>query len=292
MIGTRVTHRTITDAAVQNLQNSLQRSKMYAEQLTSGKRINRPSDDATGTISAMQQRTEKRALEQHMRNADDGMAWLNTADGALQAAIGALRTAYVKTVQGGNTQSNGPDANNALANEIEGLRDTIMAIGNTQYGGRPVFGGTLPSGLAFDATGNYIGGNGNVNRQISGDATVKVNTNGDQAFGNFYQVLTDAATALRAGDNAAVRATIDPIKDVQTTMATALADVGSRVARLEEVKSRGEDSKLNLQSRIANIESIDIAETVMNMQLQEVAHKAALGATAKAIQPSLLDFLR
>lgn len=292
MIGSRVTHHTIVDAATRNLQASLSRSKELTEQITSGKRIQRPSDDATGTITAIQQRTEKRALEQHMRNVDDGMAWLNTADKAMQAAIATLRTAYTKTVQGANSESNGALANDALASEIEELRDTILAIGNTQYSGRPVFGGTNTHSIPFDAFGNYNGGNGAVNRQVSPSATVKVNTNGDTAFGNFYAALTNAAAAVRAGNHAGAQTGINEILDVQETMTSALADIGSRHARLEGLKDRGSHTKYTLQENLAKIESIDLAESIMQMQLQDVAHKAALGATAKAMQPTLLDFLR
>lgn len=292
MIGSRVTHHTLVDAATRNLQTSLARSQKLTEQITSGKRIQRPSDDATGTITAIQQRTEKRALQQHMRNADDGIGWLSTADSALQAAVATLRTAYTKTVQGANSETNGTLANDALASEIEELRDTILAIGNTQYAGRPVFGGTNGDAVPFAANGVYNGGAGAVNRQVSTSATIKVNTNGDIAFGNFYKVLTDTATEVRNGNHAGAQAGIENILAVQETMTSALADIGARHARLEDVKNRGSHTKYALQENLAKIESIDLAESIMQLQLQEVAHKAALGATAKAMQPTLLDFLR
>jgi flagellar hook-associated protein 3 FlgL len=49
---------------------------------------------------------------------------------------------------------------------------------------------------------------------------------------------------------------------------------------------------LTLKTQLSDIEDIDLPETIMKLQLQEVAYQAALGATARAIQPSLMDFLR
>lgn len=308
MLGTRTTHNLVTKSAVQNLQNSMSRSQMYSEQLTSGKRIQKPSDDPTGTISALQHRTDKAALEQHVRNADDGLGWLATSDSALQKAIAAARSAYTKIIQAANDGAAGEGSRKAIAADLTGIRDHLLSIANTEYGGRLVFGGTSGNTEVYETTGankgDYVAdaAQGAVNRQVAPNETVKVNTNAREVFGinggarSFYQVFEDAAAALNTYDPAtfgtSMDTAIEELQALQKNLTQGLTDVGARHARLEAVKANRGDVKLELQSRISNIESIDLAETVMNMQIQEVAHKAALGATARVMQPTLLDFLR
>ena len=58
------------------------------------------------------------------------------------------------------------------------------------------------------------------------------------------------------------------------------------------MKSAAEGSLVSLANSLSEVEDIDLPKTIVDLQLQEVAYKAALGATARVVQPSLLDFLR
>lgn len=301
MIGTRVTHRTMFNNTMANMQSSLQRSQQLQEQLSSGKRITKPSDDATGTITAMQDRNEKRALVQQKRNADDGLGWLSTADGALQAASNTARAAYTKLIQAANDGTNGPTARNAIAQELAQLKQDLILQANTQYHGRPVFGGTDGSTEVFDVNGGLVGSTtGSVNRQITGTDTLAVNNDGHDIFSvggkTVFAMIEDAITALNDPNTTArvngVQTAIGEVQSAMTSMADGLSSIGARYRRIENVKTLAGDQELEMQSRIANVESIDLARTVMDVQMQDVAHRAALGATAKVLQPSLLDFLR
>ena len=77
-----------------------------------------------------------------------------------------------------------------------------------------------------------------------------------------------------------------------TRVATAQVQLGSRASQLEDLVNSLEDSKVSLKSGISNKENIDFAEAVINMKTREAAYQAAIQATAKVIQPSLMDFLR
>ena len=75
-------------------------------------------------------------------------------------------------------------------------------------------------------------------------------------------------------------------------MTTAQADVGTRTVRIEKAKAAAEDADLSLSSRLSEVENTDLPKATVELQLQQVAYQAALAATAKVMQPSLLDFLR
>ncbi|MFO7320041.1 MAG: flagellin, partial [Bacillota bacterium] len=69
------------------------------------------------------------------------------------------------------------------------------------------------------------------------------------------------------------------------------AEVGARVNRLELVRERLSQNQVNLEKLSAEVEGIDIAEVIMRLKMEENVYRAALGAGARIIQPTLLDFL-
>jgi flagellar hook-associated protein 3 FlgL len=90
---------------------------------------------------------------------------------------------------------------------------------------------------------------------------------------------------------------ISPLVSASSTVATnriisALGTIGARTNRMETMLTRAKDSLISLTNNLNEVESIDLPRTIVDLQMQEVAYKAALGATARVVQPSLLDFLR
>ena len=71
-----------------------------------------------------------------------------------------------------------------------------------------------------------------------------------------------------------------------------LGDVGARTARIDATKTNVDSQRLDLKARISENEDVDLPATIMNLQSQQVAYQSALGASAKILQTSLLDYLR
>ena len=294
----RVTQSMLTDRSLSSLQGSLGRLAEIQEHLSTGRLINRPSDDPSGTASAMRLRASLGAEQQHARNAEDGVGWLNTIDTTLQGVGDQLRRARDLATQGGNGAL-GQTSLDALAAEIDQLREGLLSAANTTYLGRPVFGGTTAGDAAYSQTAGVVThvGDGNpVNRTVAAGVTVDVALAGPRAFGadgdNVFDHLAALSQALRAGDAAGVAAGLDALTADSGRVATALADVGARTNRVELAATRAADAELALTNALAEIENADLPRTMVELQMQEVAYQAALGATARVLQPSLLDFLR
>jgi len=117
-----------------------------------------------------------------------------------------------------------------------------------------------------------------------------------QAFGpagaNVFDDLEAAANALRSGDPAAISASSDKLAVAMERMTGALAEVGGRTNRLEKTLQLAKDSQLSLSTSLSEIENVDMPRAMVDLQMQEVAYQASLAATARVMQPSLLDFLR
>jgi flagellar hook-associated protein 3 FlgL len=58
------------------------------------------------------------------------------------------------------------------------------------------------------------------------------------------------------------------------------------------MKQSAQDRLLTVTSQLSDVEDVDLPKTIMEMQLQQTSYQAALAASAKVIQPSLIDFLR
>jgi flagellar hook-associated protein 3 FlgL len=82
------------------------------------------------------------------------------------------------------------------------------------------------------------------------------------------------------------------LEAVAGRMRSALADVGTRVNRVETAAENLAGSTLDATNALSQIENVDIASAIVDLQMQEVAYQASLGATARVMQPSLIDFLR
>ena len=300
MAGFRITQRTMSTNVVTNLQRGLDKMSTLQEKLASGQQIQRPSDSPTGTVSALRFRADLRRLDQLDRNAQDGLGWLGTADTALTQTLGVVNRVRELTLIGANATS-GPIEREALAAEIDALRTAAISLANTTWIDRPIFAGTADAGAAYDADGVYQGDDGAVVRAVAPGADVQVNRVGPSVFGplepggdDLFAVLARISDDLRNAPANLTGATGDLVDlDALTrSIQNQLATVGARYNQVETMKDRVQGTIDERKAALAEVESIDLPSTIVELQMQEVAYQAALGATAKVIQPSLLDFLR
>lgn len=292
----RVTQQTLQRSTLNNLQVNLGTMSRLQAQLSSGKTITKPSDDPGGTAEAMQLRAQMRANEQHGRNADNAEGWLSMVDSSLSTVMTSLRRARDLTVQGASTGVLSSTAREALAVEIESIKESLLAEANTTYMGRPVFAGTSDAGKAFDETTYEWTGtpSATVDRRIAPNTTVRVDGDGLALFGtgdtSLFAELDALVTDLRAGNS--VSDHINTIDDRMTGLLSEVGGVGSRFSQVLTAKKTIETVKMDLSGQLAGVEDIDLAAVIVELQLQEVAYQAALGATQRVLQPTLLDFLR
>lgn len=292
----RVTQTMMSERSLAGMQMGLSRLAKVQEQLTTGRVINRPSDSPIDAASAMNIRTKLGSAEQHLRNAADGVAWLDTADSTLSSMSLQIRKARELGLQGANTGALSADARNALATEIEGIRDGLIQTANTTYLDRPIFGGVTAGSKAYDDSGAFIGTAGSVSRTVGQGVKVDVNVDGASVIGpngaNLFDDLAALATAVRAGNSAGTAVGLDALSTGLNRVTAGLADVGSRTVRVETAQQAAFDAELALKNSLSEVENTDLPKALMELKLQETAYQAALASTARVMQPSLLDFLR
>jgi flagellar hook-associated protein 3 FlgL len=291
----RVTYHQLGTTALRGVQGNLDRLASLQGQLSSGRSVNRPSDSPSGTSAAMSFRSDIKSNTQYARNADDGIAWLGYADQALQTTFSLSNKVRDLAVQAASTGTQGQTARDAIATEVKQLRDSLIENANSTYLGRPVFGGTTAGSLAYDKDGTYLGDNGKVMRTVANGVQVRVDSNGPEIFGTgndqLFKIVADVADHA-SNDPAKLQEDLTRLDKALTTLRSGAADVGARYNRVESLKQGADDKKLTLNNGLNEIESVDLADATMQLQLQQVAYQAALGSASKVLQLSLTDFLR
>jgi flagellar hook-associated protein 3 FlgL len=293
----RITQRAVTLTSLQGLNRNLDAVSRLQQQLTSGRLISKPSDSPTGTNTAMQVRAEQAAVEQQSRNITDARGWLDQTDSALQEMLATVRRVRDITVQGASTGSSSDASRQALATEAASLREGLLALANGSVNGRPVFGGVTAGSKAYDSTsGSWLGVSGSpVMRQVSDTEQVRVDLTGPEAFGpagNDLFAVVDRIAKDLVSNPAGLTVDLADLDTRMNGMLSAVADVGARGARIELSQKINADRSLMLGSKLAETENIDLPNTIMRLQMQQTGYEAALAATAKAISPTLMDYLR
>jgi flagellar hook-associated protein 3 FlgL len=119
---------------------------------------------------------------------------------------------------------------------------------------------------------------------------------GPEAFGptdnDLFKIVDKIAKDLVAPVPGALEVHLADLDVVMNRMGSAVADVGTRASRVERLDMINSDRAIALTKQLGETENIDLPNTIMRLQMQQVGYEAALAATAKAIQPTLLDYLR
>lgn len=294
MLG-RVTQQTVQASSLRNLQSNLSRMATLQAQMSSGTKLNLPSDDPSATADVMRLNASSRQLDQYSRNASDGTSWLTTIDTALSSTSAALLRARDLTVQGGNG-AYGTTSRQALATEITGIRDELLKQANTKFLGRTVFAGTSNAGAAFDPTTYAFTGTtgSSVQRQVGDDTQVRVDSDGSAVFGqgtgSVFALLDQISATLNAGGDPTSQ--LGELDKHITAVTTEAASVGSRQRVLDASTTDLTTASQTVKTQTSGLQDIDLAEVIMQLKSQEVAYQGALGATGRVLQPTLMDFLK
>lgn len=293
----------LTTTFLQNYNTNMQQMDQLQEKLSSGKNLNKPSDDPVGVVTALRLRSTLSENDKFTDNIDSGTAWLETTDQSLNQAGNLLQRVRELVIQGAN-DTLPPESRDAISKEIDQLRQQLVMVANSTHDGRYIFAGykttTPPFGVSGVYGGDpaivYNGDAGTINYEIGINAKMQVNVTGDAPFtsiANVFNVLTDIKNDVKAGNTTNLSNTrLGQLDNILNNILSIRSDVGAKENRLELTKTRLEDTKANYSSLLSKTEDVDMAKTITELNMQENIYRTSLAAGAKIIQPSLMDFLR
>jgi flagellar hook-associated protein 3 FlgL len=281
------------------------------ERLTTGRRVNRSSDDASAFQRARQLESLQSRFEQFELSIIDARAWLDSTQENIDNLADVFAQAYEKGVRAVNSTLQ-PDEREDVAREIESLLQTTLDYLNAKTGDDYLHAGTRTTIKPFnidplDPTADgagvvYYGNNEQIQRQIGPSSSLRLNIEGQQLIGvdhdgdsvtdfTVTESLQGFIDALRAGDDAAIKTGIDQIQASRNHFINRGAEMGALVSRINLSESQLADAGLILAEQRSLAEDTDYAETILDFQRAQSGLQTSLQITSSILQTSLLNFL-
>ncbi len=300
----RITPAMVSAGTLNDLNSSLAALERSGEELSSGKTILEPSDNPYGASRVIDLQSQLDGLSAYEANTQDGMAWENTASGAMSSMSTVTERVRELLVQAANGTNNQSDRN-SIALEVEQLTESVKQDANTQYGGQYVFSGTLTTTAPYKQgeDDEYQGNAETISRAVGPGASVTISTDISTLLGSgeasgdgkLLDTLRTIAKNLRGGtaEDVAALGTSDLTKlDANIETLTQLqATAGSATDQLRTALSRNEGLQSSITESLSDTEDTNVAATSIAYSNEQAAYSAALRAAATIVQESLLNFL-
>ena len=278
-----------------NMQRSIaQRQSDYAtaqQRAVSGKKVMTPSDDPWAYSHARAETGNLARAESYERSISLAKPVLESTDAALNEVEGIINRIRNIAIQGGTDTYNSSDRQ-TFSQELDGLRDQLIAIGNTHSGDRFVFAGYKDNVPPFDAAGVYSGDTNVAQVEIGRGIFLPLGVNGEAIFGaagdDIFSTIADMQTALTTGTSADLSNIITEVDTRFERVRTAHSLIGNHLNSADianSVATRAQD--LATLNRSAMVD-IDAAQAYTDLARAQTALSAAIEIAGQLPPPGLV----
>ena len=234
------------------------------EQLSTGKRINTAADDAAGLAISNKMTSQVKGLNQAVRNANDGISMLQTAEGATQEITNMLQRMRELAVQAANDTYDADDRT-AIADEVGQLEEEITRIAtNTKWNGMSV--------LSSDQTKN---------------PQVGMENDADSALAIDFQDMTASGldvSGLDLSSHTSSQAVLDKVDTAIASVDSFRSDLGAKMNRLNYAADNMSNVSLNTAASRSRIQDTDYAQATTELARSQIIQQAATAMLAQANQ--------
>lgn len=290
-------------STVNNIQRRMERAQ---QQLASGKRITRVSDDPDQISSLLAARASLSAAKQSNANLTRVQAEVNAAEKAISQASSVFERARVLGTQGANSTQTA-DTRATLATEVGSIMEQLVGISRTTIEGRFIFSGDqdLTAPYSIDLTQTppipaYAGGTTNTREiQHPNGSRFTISKTAAEIFDSadpntsVFQTLTSLRSALLANDDTAISTALDRMASAAPYLERMLAYYGASQNKVTEAVEYGKKLELDVTTEIADIENTDATQAILELQQAQLQQQAALQSRAQFTNRSnLFDYLK
>lgn len=312
----RITNSMLSTNYLSNMNRNLGSMQTLQKQLSSGKQINRPSDNPYTASRAIGLYSEIDANKQYNENIKDISNWLDTTDTAL-GQIGNLFSRVRELEVAAGNAAYVPSERTAIQDEIKQKVGELAQVLNTNFDGAYIFGGTKSTSKPVLSDLSYASKDGinpatatettqigsALNVEISQGVLIDYNKNAVDVLE--FKDRTGASSTVKAVLNTIIgnldssntyNATtaakcISDTDDIITNLLQKRAEVGAMSNRMESAQSKNEDENLNMTDILSKTEDIDFTEKTMEYSVMQTVYMAALQTGAKVLPKTILDYL-
>jgi len=271
------------------------------EQLSTGLRVNMPSDDPTAAAEDVENQALQSQTDQYLTNTTDVEGLMQTADSAMSSVVTSLNQAISLGTQGANGGLSQSDLD-AIASQVQGIQNQMLQLANTSYEGTYIFGGTVTNTAPYSINpgqpdGVQYNGNTDVNNvDIAEGRSMQVNLPGSQIFqnsnGDTFGALQQLVTALQSGDTTAIGTATNQLSNALNAVSDQRVFYDNGLSQLTANQTSLQQETVNLQSQETNLVGANMATAATDLSQAETTNQAALAALAKVIPVTLLDYLQ
>ncbi len=292
----RVSDGYMYDLANRRLMRSRSESTTAGGQVSSGKRVEMPWDDA-GAAGLITRFAQDKARQGAMQSAADRASGeLGAVDSSFQQIVTDLTRAQELAVQLSNDTYGASDR--ALGGaEVQQLFQSVVSQLNVKFGDRYIFGGTADQAPPFDATGNYLGDTNTRRVEIAPGVLQDASIRADAAFrgvGGGIDVLTSLtnfSSALSTNNTAGIRAAIQELADATKQVSASQSRAGAMMNVFDVASGTARINGDTATDARSSLEDIDIFDASTRFAAAERALEASMAASAKSFKLTLLDVL-
>jgi len=270
------------DALKQSSTSMGSRIAKLNEEVATGKRINRASDDP-GRISQLHNvRQQLNNQGVFMKNSTQAEQLLNVADTALKDMHSTLSEARELAVQFANEVYNG-DQRSEAASVSSTLFDRALSSANIQFNERYIFAGTAYDDKAYDSTGTYQGSTDSPETVVGEDLKVKTGFDGSGLLtdsSDMFGALGNLEAALSANDTAAIISALDDIDAALLDVEKGMVEVGGEMRRSMDANDLASNLEVELRQAKASIEETNVVEAYSKLVQLQTNFDAAMQVTS------------
>jgi flagellar hook-associated protein 3 FlgL len=292
----RITNQIIQRRALESIQRGMRSLDEAYNEISTGQRVRRASDDPANYAGAVAADRRIEALLQYRRNIESSLARMSSEETALDQLTNLLDRARELGVS--QAASNGTTATRLIVKaEVDQLIEETIALGNTRHGNAFLFGGDFADQRPFDAAGainpNQPPGGG-ITAEIADGRVVRVNHDGVEVFvdSGVLQALRDLSTALGADDTPGVANALTGLTAAFDEVQHLLGETGARVRQLDNALANIDALEATVRTQRSDLTDVELEEAISKLASRQNAYEAALLATSRINTLTLTDYLR
>ncbi|MGV3731138.1 MAG: flagellin [Sphingopyxis sp.] len=272
-VGNRMTREI---ARQQSLAEQLERTQI---QISSGKKLQRMSDDPVAARRIATIGTTQASMTAWATNVNSASALVSQADGVMESVSNLMTRARELTLAAASDTAS-PADRATIAAELGSIADELDALAATRdSNGEPVFAAGPARVMRFDADLSFA--------PVPSAADVFVIGGNSLSTG-----IRDAATAVAAGDKAAMNISLDTLADSISHVANEHGKIGLSGGRLDRIADGLAARGITLADERSAVEDTDLTVAIAQLNAQELTLNAAQAAFAKINRQTLFDLLR
>ncbi len=266
------------------------------QQLLTGKRINKPSDDPYGTTAVIKMQSLQAGLAQYATNLQTAKGTLGESDSALGEAGTLLNSAYTIALSGANAATD-PSAMQGLVAQVTAIQSRLVQLANTQgSGGQYIFAGQKNNVVPYTAAGGVLTFNGDTNQiqvEVGPNDQLKSTTDASNEFTTAYGQLETLKNNLLSGNLTALSSvSVADMSNSAQAVQELRGDVGTRLQSVSDLTSQNGRRTDDLTTQISNLADADASVAITKYQSALTAYQAALSVANSGLHLSLMDYLK